>query len=109
MGAAGAGAGLSVPPPNPGPHSGGPSRTSSSRSSSNPRRGGGCLGRLPAWSCLGARIASSLQALSLSPQHCLDFLRGLLCFKMEGNVPAKISDTLRRMECFSKAVNLLGS
>lgn len=55
------------------------------------------------------RIASSLQALSLSPQHRLDFLRGLLCFKTKGDVPAKISDALGRMERLSKAINLLGT
>ena len=55
------------------------------------------------------RIASSLQALSLSPQHRLDFLSGLLCFKTKGDVPAKISDALCRMERLSKAINLLGT
>ena len=55
------------------------------------------------------RIASSLQALPLSPQHRLDFLRGLLCFKTKGDVPTKISDALCRMERLSKAINLLGT
>ena len=93
-------------PPLSGHHSRGPSQTSDSPSSSDPRRGGGCLGWLPAWSCLGVLLVSTD---SVTQPTAPSRLGGLLCFKMESNVPAKISDALWRMERLFKAVNLLGS